>query len=188
MYINFADFAGRPISFWDWSALCSCCENCDLFQMTIEEAVELRLCSPCFDGCNAKEKKLILSMKLVEVGSMQLDGRWLIAAVLQVARIIRGIRNPMQHYNILDMEFPHKFAAVHTACRALGGDVQLAIRLLDSSRQLFPAKNSLEEVTGAVQVACCSLSVCRWSDMSRRRLRAQRWCCLMSSATSCSGW
>ena len=35
MYINFANFAGRPFSLWDWSALCSCCENCDLFQMTI---------------------------------------------------------------------------------------------------------------------------------------------------------
>ena len=70
IYINFKDFVGRPIDYFDWSALCSCCENCDIFQISVQQAAERGLCTPCLDGCNVKEKKLILKTTLVQVAVM----------------------------------------------------------------------------------------------------------------------
>eukprot|EP00656_Telonema_subtile_P019579 TRINITY_DN2080_c0_g1_i10.p1 TRINITY_DN2080_c0_g1~~TRINITY_DN2080_c0_g1_i10.p1 ORF type:complete len:2132 (+),score=212.81 TRINITY_DN2080_c0_g1_i10:570-6965(+) len=131
LFINFKQFAGIRHSFWDWSALCSFCESCKVARdCTIGDAAEREwLTVPPADkvAFTAKQRGVTMAQ-----------------SILDVARMVRDIRNPMKHDGIIDTPFQEKFDQAVMATAALGGDIARAAEIREGARELLPAQNTVE--------------------------------------------
>ena len=136
LFINFQDYVGRDFSFWDWTALCSFAEGCKVFQYTFAQA-EARgwlKVAPASSDFTVKAREAMLKKKLVGI-----------------IRMLRQVRNAMQHENILDLKFQESFDDVVYAARALGSNVKRVKEIREGASRYFPAQNTVEEIKVVIQ-------------------------------------
>ena len=82
LFINFKNFAGRDISFWDETALCACVSSCSIFDCTMAAAAERGWCST----------ELAAAVPADYAG----------ITLAEVIKIVRDLRNKTMHSNLLE--------------------------------------------------------------------------------------